>query len=262
MSTKFLFLATSLVAISLIAAAFIFNNGQNKIQDGTVADDRGFAVVELFTSEGCSSCPPADELLAELKTTMGGKSVFFLAFHVDYWDYLGWRDKFSDASFSKRQQQYASELSLNVYTPQMIVNGKIGFVGSSSHQAKAAIAEGLNNPATKRISFENNYDKNSKKVNIKFNISDGSKDEVLNIALLQKESISSVSRGENGGKKLRHVNVVRSFFTTPSAGEGNAEISFPADLINQTVTIVCYTQNKKSLEITGAAARDILLNPE
>jgi len=100
----------------------------------------GVAVVELFTSEGCSSCPPADALLGRL-VKEGQKRVYLLAFHVDYWDTPQWRDAFSDAKFSGRQQEYAKASgSRDIYTPQMVVNGGNGFVGSDEQVARKEIA--------------------------------------------------------------------------------------------------------------------------
>ena len=89
-------------------------------------------VVELFTSEGCSSCPPADILLGELSTRKWESGEFIsLAFHVDYWNRLGWKDRFSSKAYSRRQRNYALSFAENsVYTPQMVVEGKVGFVGS------------------------------------------------------------------------------------------------------------------------------------
>jgi len=91
------------------------------------------AVVELFTSEGCSSCPPADRILSRLtaETQRDHRRIYTLSFHVDYWDRLGWRDPYSSSANSDRQRQYAELMKLqSVYTPQMIVNGRIEFVGS------------------------------------------------------------------------------------------------------------------------------------
>src|SRR6187402_1594915 len=93
--------------------------------------NNGFAVVELYTSEGCSSCPPADELVSKIQKESNGQPVYILAFHVDYWNRLGWKDVFGDAAYSKRQNDYAQYLKLpSVYTPQIVVNGKKEFVGS------------------------------------------------------------------------------------------------------------------------------------
>ncbi len=107
------------------------------------ASDPQTVVVELFTSEGCSSCPPADRLVGELAKKHEADSVYLLAFHVDYWNYLGWIDRLSDAAFSDRQRSYARALRSRFYTPQMIVDGRIAFVGSRRRMAVAAIADQL-----------------------------------------------------------------------------------------------------------------------
>ncbi len=101
-------------------------------------------LVELFTSEGCSSCPPADRVLAQLETEQPNKNaeIITLALHVDYWDNLGWKDKFSSALYSQRQSVYGQALKLNqVYTPQMVVDGQKQFVGSNLSEANKAITE-------------------------------------------------------------------------------------------------------------------------
>src|SRR5438034_9672572 len=109
------------------------------------ADDRAPRIpvlVELFTSEGCSSCPPADELLAKLvaEQPVEKAQIIALAFHVDYWNKLGWPDRFSSPKFTQRQYDYATFFGGNrVYTPQMIVDGKAEFVGSDSKKAQAAL---------------------------------------------------------------------------------------------------------------------------
>src|ERR1700727_152827 len=100
-------------------------------------------VVELFTSEGCSSCPPADELLGHLRHDLASKNiqVIPLGFHVDYWNSLGWKQQFSSADFSQRQEQYAKSLKVDgPYTPQMVVDGEAEFVGNSSGQAQREIS--------------------------------------------------------------------------------------------------------------------------
>ena len=107
-----------------------------------VAD--GFAVVELFTSEGCSSCPPADELVARIQKENSDQPVYILSFHVDYWNNLGWKDPFSSAAYSKRQKEYANRLNLqSIYTPQVIVNGRTEFVGSDEGKMLNAIKSNL-----------------------------------------------------------------------------------------------------------------------
>mgnify|MGYP003582413840 CR=1 FL=1 len=108
----------------------------------------GFVVLELFTSEGCSSCPPADELLAKVQRQAGNQPVYVLSYHVDYWDHQGWRDVFSNADYSKRQYDYATKLGTRIYTPQVVVNGKTEFVGSDEIAANLALVTGLSGRAS------------------------------------------------------------------------------------------------------------------
>src|SRR5215831_2449684 len=113
------------------------------------------AVIELYTSQGCSSCPPADRLLAQTiaDANSAGKNIFAMEFHVDYWNQLGWTDPFSDHKFSERQQDYDSRLKTSVYTPQMVVNGKTAFVGSAQSELKSALSSALQENAV--VSFKN-----------------------------------------------------------------------------------------------------------
>src|SRR5204863_10159916 len=100
-------------------------------------------MVELFTSEGCSSCPPADKLLSWLaeRQPISGVEIIPLSEHVDYWNHLGWADPYSAAAFSERQHEYSGSLGSRVYTPQMVVDGKVEFVGGDSDEALKAISD-------------------------------------------------------------------------------------------------------------------------
>ena len=106
-------------------------------------DKKGFAVVELFTSEGCSSCPAADAAVARL-LAKNNEQVYVLAYHVDYWNKLGWKDSFSKAEYSQRQSGYAAQFKLNsTYTPQIVVNGSSEFVGSDERKLKSNVEKKL-----------------------------------------------------------------------------------------------------------------------
>ncbi|CAN5746050.1 hypothetical protein BH10BAC3_BH10BAC3_09200 [soil metagenome] len=169
----------------------------------------GFAVVELFTSEGCSSCPPAEKLLAEIALGNDSKKVLVLEYHVDYWDRLGWKDKFSSAANTQRQQSYVNQFGLNgAYTPQAVVNGSVEFVGSDKTKMQKTLSA-FNQPNTEtslhaKISSDNN---------VLVSYEDVQKNKGIDyvIALVEKVAITNVKTGENGGRELKHVNIVRQF---------------------------------------------------
>ncbi len=170
-------------------------------QQGAVAP----VLVELFTSQGCSSCPPADQLLAELA---GRPDVVALSLHVDYWDYIGWKDPYASPLYTARQQRYAQSLNLRyVYTPQVVVDGRANVVGSQRAEVLAAVAA-----AAKR----------DRPIDITFDTSNGgtviipeghAPDEGATVwlAVYDREHVTEIKRGENAGQKLRNANVVRSF---------------------------------------------------
>src|SRR5579859_6695441 len=144
-----LLLAAGLAGVAMIAGAFVYKGhglatGKGDVLFGMAPAAKGFAVVELFTSEGCSSCPAADALVATVQKEDKDLPVYILSFHVDYWDRLGWKDAFSDAAYSDRQREYARWLRLSsVYTPQVVVNGHQEFVGSDAVKLREAISNGL-----------------------------------------------------------------------------------------------------------------------
>jgi len=134
----------NLLAIGLLAVA-------NLSANGPLPPNPPVAVIELFTSQGCSSCPPADKLLTETvnRAKAGQQSVYALSFHVDYWNRLGWSDPYSDARYSARQRQYARQLNTaTIYTPQAVINGRQEFVGSNRTRLNTLLADALKHPAS------------------------------------------------------------------------------------------------------------------
>lgn len=166
-------------------------------------------IVELFTSEGCSSCPPADRLLVDLqKQSRSDAEIIVLSEHVDYWDFQGWKDPFSARQFSDRQAQYAkNQMSDEVYTPQMFVDGHKGFTGSDSGQAIDEIRHAAKAAKTS-VSIEQ---MDSAAGSTRFRITTGVGQEAdLMLAITEDELESKVVRGENSGRFLAHTGVVRS----------------------------------------------------
>ncbi|MET7751173.1 DUF1223 domain-containing protein [Micromonospora sp. NPDC005367] len=233
-------------------------------QDATPAGE-GFAIVELFTSQGCSSCPPAEELLSEIERDAREQRqrIFALGFHVDYWDDLGWPDRFADAAYTARQQAYARAFgSGHLYTPQMVVNGTVEFVGSDRRRATNAIASALTAAATTPIalSVENasGGTGGGRRVVVGYQTERPLERAVLNVAIVERGLVSEVARGENAGRTLRQDNVVRAFTSVSlDAERGRVELEVPSDLDPRQASVVGYVQNDGDKAIVGAVAIDV-----
>ena len=159
-----LLLPICVFAVSLLTISFSTKNLNKKI----AKEKDGFALVELFTSEGCSSCPPADIILEEVQKKYSDKNVLVLSYHVDYWDKLGWKDIFSNALFTERQEYYSNIFGLNsIYTPQAVVNGKKEFIGSNKSKVINSINEQLNEKLAASITL-NATQKNTGKIDVSY----------------------------------------------------------------------------------------------
>ena len=177
---------------------------------GAAETSRVSVLVELFTSEGCSSCPPADAALRRLlrDQPVPGARIIALAEHVDYWDDHGWRDPFSSPSFTQRQEAYASRLpSGSVYTPQLVVGGAVHLVGSKEDEARTAIVAAATEPGGEVSASAVPEDDAMLQVTARWPA--GIEAEVL-VALVQDRAISRVERGENAGRTLEHVAIARA----------------------------------------------------
>lgn len=215
-----------------------------------------FALVELYTSQGCSSCPRADQYLSEVikDSEQENTNVIALSFHVDYWNRLGWKDPYSSQANTQRQYHYARSLrSSSVYTPQMIVNGSDEFVGSNRQKGTASIQAGLKETPKMGISLRATIvDPQNVKVNyaIEGNTSDG---EVLNLAIVEKGIITPIGRGENGGRTLSHDNVVRVFQTLSTLKkQGFLQMEIPEDLVKENASVVAFIQQEGPGKVVAA----------
>lgn len=254
-TTKTLSLAGALL---LCAIAFTAFTNFNKKHAPNNYGSKGFAVVELFTSEGCSSCPPADELVARVEKESGDKPVYILAFHVDYWNSLGWKDIFSNADFSKRQHQYAQYLNLSsVYTPQIVVNGKKEFVGSEEGTLRGAIRAALQKDATAGLTL-NDVKADATRLTVHYQTEGVGENTNLLLALVQKQAQSHVKGGENGGRTLSHVQIVKALQTISlSEKSGTKSIALPSGFTPQNFELIGFLQNVHSGEIIGATKEAI-----
>jgi len=234
----------------LVFLFLLFTDLSNHPASSESKKDSGFAVVELFTSEGCSSCPSADAAIIELSKKFND-NVYFLGYHVDYWDYLGWKDEYSSKTFTRRQEQYADVFSLNsIYTPQVIVNGKKEFVGSDKNKLEQTIIDELkNNPGT---SIELNAKRGDKTILVNFKTTGLDNTQTLNIALVQLAATTFVKKGENRGRELHHINIVLELKTVNS-NDSSVSFTLPANIEAKDLKIVAFVQNKNNLNINGAA---------
>jgi len=211
----------------------------------------GFALLELFTSEGCSSCPAADRLLPQLAAE--NPNIIPLSMHVDYWNHLGWTDPFSNAEFSERQRLYAAQFHLeSIYTPQLIVNGEYELVGSNRTAADQDIKKVLNEKAGVEITIDE-IKKQDGKLSIRSTLTGDVSETQLIAALVQKHADMKVRAGENNGAHLSHTNVVRSYIQKPAQQKMSFEVAVPHDVTEDNLQVVLFTQQKASLKITGAA---------
>jgi len=182
-------------------------------------------LVELFTSEGCSDCPPADLVLAQLteRAVVDGAEVIAMSEHVDYWNRLGWSDPFSDAQFSARQNEYAQAFGhRDIYTPQMVVDGQIEFVGSKRALAIEAITRAGQRRKDSIAMTLADRDKDTVKVQVSVSQASQSASADVFLAVTENNLHSNVESGENRGRKLAHVAVVRKLTAIGRISEGGS----------------------------------------
>ncbi|HEY1524712.1 MAG TPA: DUF1223 domain-containing protein [Candidatus Angelobacter sp.] len=215
-------------------------------------------VVELFTSEGCSSCPPADELLGHLRQDLSAKNiqVIPLGFHVDYWNSLGWKDRFSSAEFSRRQERYAQSLGVDgPYTPQMVVDGAVQFVGSDSGQAKRAISQQASQQALAEVKISA---AGTNQLAVQVKTPAAKKEGNVMLAITEDNLATQVGSGENGGRTLHHAAVVRELRQLGRLHEGSFEASIPLKLEKEwkreDLRAVVFVQEDAMGKIRGAAS--------
>ena len=223
-------------------------------------------LVELFTSEGCSSCPPADELLRKVNghKTTGGQLIVGISEHVSYWNGLGWKDPFSDELYTSRQNDYGTHFGLgSVYTPQMVVNGREQFVGSDSRALQAALtAESQRKQIPLRIDAAQIKDN---KVMFAYTASDLPAKGALQLIAVLVDDLdqSSVLRGENSGRKLTHVAVARGLASLGALREGaqrSTTLPLPPSFLSNQVAghhLVLFAQQGNGGPIVGIDSKPI-----
>jgi hypothetical protein len=227
-------------------------------------------VAELFTSEGCSSCPPADELLRRLARDqfVPGIRVLALEEHVDYWDRLGWRDLFSSPAFSNRQSEYEARVfhTGSVYTPQLVIDGRLQEVGSDVNAVRRTIARaGHDAKAEVRVAAQPDHADHLRvqvQVSTPPGVVIGERADVI-VALTEDQLTSDVARGENGGRRLTHSAVVRSLtalgsLTALKVFSGVTSIPTAPSWTRKNLAVVAFVQERHSRRIVGAGSTDVV----
>ena len=223
------------------------------------SQEKPIVVVELFTSEGCSSCPPADKLLSRvIDDADQDVEVLGLSFHVDYWDYIGWKDPYASRDYTTRQRVYGRKFQNNsIYTPQMVVNGKHEFVGSDQRKLNQAIGyeKGQNFGSSLELK-----DVKLSESNLKMTVSSSDIERsILNIAVVERKLSQQVTRGENRGRTLSHDNVVRAYAFRQFDGRSNSfSIDLPKDLIIENASLIVYSQKEREWHVNAAQKIDLI----
>ena len=267
LQSPLLYVSAAGVAAFLILSTFGRSTGAAAPRDP--GSPSHLVIVELFTSEGCSSCPPADALLKELsdQQKMNGVQIVALEEHVDYWNHLGWKDPYSAAEFSQRQSDYAQVFGTDgVYTPQMVVDGQSELVGSRSGAAREAIQKAANQPKAEIVlgaGANSSPGKPAFEVQIKSlgGISVRGETELW-IAVTEKGLQTDVKAGENSGETLKHAAVVRSLrkietLRDPAGYDRQLQIAVDPGWKKENLAVVVFLAEKSSHRIVGVAASSL-----
>lgn len=222
-------------------------------------------LIELFTSEGCSDCPPADAFLQKLdQQPVPGTEMIVLSEHVDYWNHDGWKDPYSSAFYSERQRAYAQEFALSrgVYTPQMIVDGTSEFVGSNLAAARDALAKAMTTAKIDIRLSSISIDQQTLRAHLETAaLPTGQKADVY-VAIALNHAESQVSAGENAGRKLSHTAVVRLLAKVASMQKNqpfaeDIHLKLPPDAPASNLRLVAFVQQTHQGKVLGATMQEI-----
>lgn len=269
-------LISILTLLCAILAFAVFTSRRENSPSNTIAatvepfnGKRAPVIIELFTSEGCSSCPPADAVLRQLQKDqpIAEAEIIAMSEHVDYWNYIGWADPFSSAAFSSRQESYAGAFgSERIYTPQMVVDGQVEFVGNNLSKAREAIARAAReSKADVRIEARTDSSKDDRAIRLSVSVSDvpqinrGDVAETI-LAITEDNLSSNVSRGENAGRRLAHNAVVRELRALGRVDEATGSFAGETTVMiadgwkRDNLRVVIFVQERAHRRVLGAAS--------
>ncbi len=214
----------------------------------------GFAVVELFTSEGCSSCPPADDALSRLvgEADQQKLPIYALEWHVDYWDYLGWKDPWDSRFATERQEEYARSLPSSVYTPQVVINGQFvaGWAGDL-HELETEARSAAAQPARAMIRLTAVHQESPTSVRVSWDVEGAPNDCRVLVAEVEGDLRATPDAGENANRSLVHSNVVRAAKILPAAA-GSADLEVPPAVPGTTRRMIALLEDSSTLHVFAA----------
>ena len=255
------------VASALLSVTVSLNAIHTVPPQSAVPTDRSPVIIELFTSEGCSSCPPADELLSKLEARqpIAGAEIIGLEEHVDYWNHDGWTDPYSSAEWTMRQQAYVTRFKGDSpYTPQMVVDGQKEFSGNNVRAAEESIEQAARQ---EKINISIARDASVRQNPLGFEVrvanirgtGDGEKADIW-LAVTEAALHTLVSSGENRGRTWEHASIVRSLqkigsISSPGSAPflANPQVKLRSNWKKENLRIVVFVQERKSWRILGAA---------
>lgn len=244
------------IIILLLICVVHISLAQNLKEQSTI----GFAVVELFTSQGCSSCPAADKVLSEVinDARKNNKPVYAFSYHVDYWNKYGWKDPYSSMQFTRRQNNYVSALNADeVYTPQVFVNGKTYLLGSDKKKLQTEIDKELKAPVKQTLQISKSTILKADTLVLNYNTNKADKNYSLVVAVVQRGLTNKIGKGENSGKTLTHDNVVRVFEIFPvDSAKGIVQIPMKKFKAEKNCSLYAYVQQKQSKQILAVTGFD------
>ncbi len=226
-------------------------------------------LAELFTSEGCSSCPPADDVLRRLldEQPIEGVQVIGLSEHVDYWDRLGWKDPFSSPRFTERQQAYAQAFrSAQIYTPQLVIDGRTELVGSDWPAIRRSLAESAQTSRAV-VGVSGNRSVDGKAASVRVAVQNvpaaaAAAGALVVVAVVEDELVTEVARGENARKRLRHTAVARALETIgrlesgATSGDFTRQVDLDPAWRRDRLRIVAFVQDARTQAVVGAGTAD------
>ena len=237
----------------LLLTLFLFPKEATPKEEKNSKEDP-FVLIQLFTSQGCSSCPPANKLIEKVNNEYKGKKVFVLSYHVDYWNRLGWADPFSKREFTEIQYKYADQFKeRRVYTPQIVVNGKEHFIGSNESKLRKKIKKHLSSKPENSVVFSSKKNADGDLI-LDYEVSGDVTNKRLKLAFVLTNCITEIKSGENRNKTLTNTNVVLKEFVLELNNKHTGSLTIPGTSIEvkKELTLISFVQDDQ-LEITGAS---------